>query len=311
MTKHAYLIMAHSHFEQLSYLVSLLDDSRNDIYIHIDKKSPFSESDRAQIVNTAQFSKVVFTHREKIYWGGVSQMKAEMILFKEAYQENYSFYHLISGLDLPLQSQDYIHRFFSENQDKLFLTMMTLDGDKENIDRYKYYHLFEKLTPRSLSGILGKGLFKVYRKSEVFLQKLLRIDRYKKNDVQAIKYAQWVSLPHYAVELLVAEEDYLSKIFSHSFLCDEVFIAHLLQKHDLLKNLYSTEISYDRKEDFQGNLRYINWWDGNPYTWTDSEQDRLALEEANHQGYIFSRKFDTTTYPKTKAIVEKFVNNQI
>ena len=36
--KHAYLILAHTDFALLQVLVSSLDDSRNDIFVHIDKK---------------------------------------------------------------------------------------------------------------------------------------------------------------------------------------------------------------------------------------------------------------------------------
>jgi hypothetical protein len=36
--KHAYLIIAHNEFKILSYLVKALDDERNDIYVHIDKR---------------------------------------------------------------------------------------------------------------------------------------------------------------------------------------------------------------------------------------------------------------------------------
>ena len=43
--KHAYLILAHMHLRQLRTLVSLLDDPRNDIYIHIDRKAPFRAKD--------------------------------------------------------------------------------------------------------------------------------------------------------------------------------------------------------------------------------------------------------------------------
>lgn len=39
MDKHAYLIIAHSNLEQLQQLLLLLDDPRNDIYIHLDLKS--------------------------------------------------------------------------------------------------------------------------------------------------------------------------------------------------------------------------------------------------------------------------------
>lgn len=35
---HAYLIIAHNEFEVLTKLIGLLDDNRNDIYVHIDKK---------------------------------------------------------------------------------------------------------------------------------------------------------------------------------------------------------------------------------------------------------------------------------
>ena len=38
LKKHAYLIMAHNNFYVLNKLILLLDDERNDIYIHIDKK---------------------------------------------------------------------------------------------------------------------------------------------------------------------------------------------------------------------------------------------------------------------------------
>lgn len=34
MRKHAYLIMAHNNFEQLKFLLGLLDDERNDIFFN-------------------------------------------------------------------------------------------------------------------------------------------------------------------------------------------------------------------------------------------------------------------------------------
>ena len=39
MGKHAYLIMAHNEFYILEKLLKLIDDERNDIYLHIDKKA--------------------------------------------------------------------------------------------------------------------------------------------------------------------------------------------------------------------------------------------------------------------------------
>ena len=42
--KHAYCIMAHGNWEQLQMLIDVLDDERNDIYLHIDKKALSSYS---------------------------------------------------------------------------------------------------------------------------------------------------------------------------------------------------------------------------------------------------------------------------
>ncbi|RRK09135.1 glycosyl transferase, partial [Lactiplantibacillus garii] len=39
MHKHAYLITAHHQFTLLCRLIKMIDDERNDIYIHIDKKA--------------------------------------------------------------------------------------------------------------------------------------------------------------------------------------------------------------------------------------------------------------------------------
>ena len=38
MSKHAFLIMAHNEHDILNKLLLLLDDERNDIFIHYDKK---------------------------------------------------------------------------------------------------------------------------------------------------------------------------------------------------------------------------------------------------------------------------------
>lgn len=310
MKKHAYLIMAHGSYEQLGFLISLLDHDKNDIFLHIDKKSTFSEHDQQKLQEKVEKSRLIFVPRVAVYWGGYSQIEAEMSLFKAAVQYgNYCFYHLLSGIDLPLQSQETVHNFFEQHPDKIFLTMMTLEGDKENIDRLKYYHLFSRLTPRTFPGIIGKGFFKIYRQTEVLLQKMLRVNRLKRENLTPIKAANWGSFPHDIVKMVVSSEKQIEQTFQYSFLADEVFIPHLLYQKGLLGRLYDDSLSYGRKEDFQGNLRYINWWDGNPYTWTDTEKDISALEEARNMGYLFSRKFDISSSPILKDKILEWIKN--
>ena len=53
--KHAYLILAHNQFEQLAFLVSLLDHQNNDIFIHVDKKSNFNDSQKNLVLIYQKF----------------------------------------------------------------------------------------------------------------------------------------------------------------------------------------------------------------------------------------------------------------
>lgn len=49
--RHAYLIMAHNQWELLLELLKALDDSRNDIYLHIDRKaSPPQRTDMRKCI---------------------------------------------------------------------------------------------------------------------------------------------------------------------------------------------------------------------------------------------------------------------
>ena len=78
----------------------------------LDKKT--DESNFSHIfTKRSKLSYVPLKDRINIRWGDISQEKAELEIFEYALSQNkYQYLHLISGQDLPLQSQDYIHNFF-------------------------------------------------------------------------------------------------------------------------------------------------------------------------------------------------------
>ena len=80
MKHHAYLILAHSNFGQLKKLVELLDDPRNDIFIHIDGKAKFDGRGWDKICRYSRLT--LLKKRIKVHWGGVSIMKSELSLLK-------------------------------------------------------------------------------------------------------------------------------------------------------------------------------------------------------------------------------------
>lgn len=68
--KHAYLIIAHNKFEQLQFLLSLLDHPRNDIFLMLDKRFELSDDKIASLKRTLNKSSLYFVPRLSIYWGG-------------------------------------------------------------------------------------------------------------------------------------------------------------------------------------------------------------------------------------------------
>ena len=73
MKRHAYLILAHKNFTQLRKLVELLDDSRNDIFIHVDKKARFNPDEWKDACKYSSLSFIEPLHRApypcKLGWG--------------------------------------------------------------------------------------------------------------------------------------------------------------------------------------------------------------------------------------------------
>ena len=122
MNRHAYLIMAHHQFHFLKELIHALDDERNDIYLHIDQKSShFDFSDLSQAVHK---SNLYFTERLNVHWGGYSQIACELTLLRAALPGHYAYYHLLSGSDFPLKTQEEIHAFFEAHAGWEFLHLL-------------------------------------------------------------------------------------------------------------------------------------------------------------------------------------------
>ena len=73
MQKHAYLIMAHHRFDLLKKLIIDLDDERNDIFLHVDKKAKgFNEQ---ELQNSIGHANLICVSRMNVHWGGYSQIK--------------------------------------------------------------------------------------------------------------------------------------------------------------------------------------------------------------------------------------------
>lgn len=277
MNKHAYLIIAHNQFDLLKKILVLLDDRRNDFYIHIDEK--VGDFDFSAFENIAKYSKIVFTDRVNVTWGDFSQIQSEFVLFKTAFESNndYSYYHLISGVDLPIKSKNEIYSFFENNYPAEFVHF-SLDEPKHEFDgRIKYYHLFRK--KRNL-------LNKVLAQSALLCQKICRVNRLKNQNITVAKGTNWASITAPFVKYIVEKEEYIKKTFSHSYCGDEVFVQTMLFNSPYYKNLYMPHCNNNQL----ACARLIDWNRGNPYTFKLSDFDEIISSPA-----MFARKFDINT----------------
>ena len=312
--KQAYLIIAHNKVEQLKFLLSLLDYEKHDIFILFDQKAMITEKQKNEISKKVTKSNIFFTREIPIYWGDYSLVESEIELFETANkQENYSMYHLLSGVDLPLDTAENIYNFFDSRKEYNFLTMVSDELYIRNkvYERVAFKTMFPHLTVRTVNNNFLRLVLNVYRKFEVELQRIFKIDCFKKFNLE-LKYASnWCSLNKNAVDILLEEKKLIASIFKNSKVNDELFIPTILQKHQLLNSVYSIEPTNDKPTDFQGNLRYINWWDGSPHTWTSSSHDIEQLKYGKKLGHLFSRKFDLEKYPEMTELIEKIIHMKV
>lgn len=285
--KHAYLIMAHNNFEILERLIELLDDKRNDIYIHINKRAGWIDYDRFR--RRAENSRLYFIKRTNTKWGGYSQIKCILSLLRSATEKGYDYYHYLSGVDLPLKSQDDIHAFFERNTGREFVHFDNKVCRKSYMDRIRYYYFFQD-RPNSR---LGRLMIKCIHKSMLMVQKVLGVDRLKNNKLQIQKGADWFSITDSLARYILSEEDLIERMFKYTSLGVEMFIQTLVWNSDFKDRLYDKGYN----NNYRACMRYIDWKRGKPYVWRLEDYDKLI-----HSDYLFARKFDYQTDPQ---IVEK------
>lgn len=273
--KHAYLILCHNNFSLLSKNLQLLDDARNDIYIHVDKKScNFHPSQLSPNVKNATLH---FVPRISVNWGGFSLIEATLSLLKSAAQTRHAYYHLISGVDLPLKSQNYIHDFFLTHNGCEFIEFdSNMSRREEFLDRIRYYHIFQDLIGRNPGKTVA-----IYSKLEHYslcLQKHLKIDRTRNSKLNYGKGCNWFSITHDLAIYIIEHERNIRTHFKYSLCADEMFLQSLVLSSPFKNRICNT------------SLRYIDWKRGNPYTFRFSDYDDLVSSAC-----LFARKFDENT----------------
>ncbi len=285
MGKHAYLILAHKNFGQLKKLIELLDHPLNDIYVHVDGKvKNFNPSDWNGIT---RHSKLCFLpDRINVNWGGVSIMRSEVALLKAATRnDKYDYYHLLSGMDMPIKTQDQVHEFFDAHKGKEFINLW--EFKKSTLTRFRYFTIFPE----------GEGKFPTRIVNHIFKGLQIAVGFRINRDVDFHFGSQWFSITDDLARYVVEKENWLEKVFRHTSTCDEIFLPTLVCNSRFRDNLYVPTPVKSQKEVNLSNMRFIDWTRGESirHPWTFHADDMPLLESVDH---LWARKFDENVDPE-------------
>ncbi|MBO1066310.1 MULTISPECIES: beta-1,6-N-acetylglucosaminyltransferase [Nostocales] len=145
MVKIAYLLLAHHDPIHLERLIKSIDYKAN-IFIHLDKKTNID-----RYIHIADMNSVYFiSERIKVYWGGISMIKAILNLIKTALasKENFSHLVLLSGSDYPIKPVSTFYDFLRSNADRQFIKLTNLnESPLPSEKRLTDYWFMEPLQP--------------------------------------------------------------------------------------------------------------------------------------------------------------------
>lgn len=133
-------------------LLRMLDVPWDDIFIHMDSKNTSYQPEmterclkHAHVYHTSQ--------RISVTWAGISLTKAECATLKAAVAHGpYQHYHLISGMDLPIQKAENIRAFLRRTRTKSSLTLWQGLSARNLMAGCIITTCFRIITPRENAG---------------------------------------------------------------------------------------------------------------------------------------------------------------
>ena len=204
---------------------------------------------------------------------------------------NYSYYHLISGVDLPLHNQDYIHSFIdSLGGDKEFVSIASDDdigNQKDILHKTDQYWFFTDNIRRD--GTLKSYISNFLASVCVNIQRVIGIHR--KFPFKIRKSCQFMSITDDLCDYLLQNKSNILKTFKYTLAPDEYAIQAFILNSEFNKRSYLPD------EPENSDMRLIDWNRGTPYVWQMSDFDELINSEK-----FFARKFSSKNMDIVQAL---------
>ena len=291
--KHAFLIIAHNNWKQISEFIAAVDTFKCDFFIHVNRNVPIDIDTIKFVEQSAQKSKVYFTKRVPIIWGGTGICEASLVLLEEAYNKHkYEYYHLMTGTDLLLKSFKEFDLFFESNfynnaSDGKYKTNYISCGNpsKKMLSRVVYYNFF--ISQWRNSNRYTRKLTTMTNSLLCVFQSIIGINRVKSLNCTLYCGSSWWSISsEFAPYYLDKAKKFLSELGSRTFAIDEFCPQTTIENSDFKRSLYLNPSGVAK------NLRLLDFKRGNgygsPHIWTIEDKNEV-LETDN----LIGRKFDS------------------
>lgn len=256
----------------------------NVVLIHVDKKSAISDFEQLTKHNV-----ILIDDRVDVQWGGVTQIQATLSLMNIANQYEYDYFFLLSGDDIPIQTNDQFNDFLKSRAGYNFIHYQ--DERSTYVDparrvMYKYPSVFFKRVHNPTS----KALMALHR---ILRTRIFRNDKYfaNINKMPAMyKGTNWFGLTKNTVMYILAylkSHDWYLPMFEKSLCADEVFF------HTIIKTCESN-LLYSDKSLTSNALRYIDWVSGPQYPRILGDTDFDSIKRSK---MLLARKIDKDASP--------------
>lgn len=253
--------------------------------MHVDSK--FKEFDDASARRCLKKSNLYFLDRRNIRWGDVSQIRLEIDMFGLALsQGQYAYYHLISGMDMPIKPINTFLDFCEFNSGYEFVNVESY-CNRDNITLFHLLHKYQR--PNNKILYYCSRLFEIV---SLNMQKIIGVNHLRFRTINFHKGSNWVSLTYDAVTEITDNRDYFLYLYRYSSCADEIFIqTHLLASPKFKNKIYPH---------LHGNLRLVDWDRGHPYVFGCKD-----FEELKNSPLFWVRKVDMK---KDKELTDRIIN---
>lgn len=306
----AILILAHKMPGQLNKLIREFDDSRFQIFVHIDRKSDicFQSPD----MKNTSCKVLVHDLRVSTYLNDFSLVDATMTLVKAALADgDFKYFVLLTGQDYPIKSNDGIYNTLMDSYPTCWIDSYGVEDARrhgvkwvENVGhkrfsqhiRKKLINLFGPKIYYSKYGKLLKVPAVVYDKLSNILAKSPRSKIRDLGLTYSVGSHFWI-LPDIAMKHIIdiyESNHALNNVFRHIAAPEESYFQTVLSTmpNAIIPDPYNQFSSQDAEMDNPA-LRLIKWYEngahtsGHPANWNTSDMEMLTKAKA-----LFARKFD-------------------